>query len=126
MHIFIQNELSFSLFNTHSPFSLFPLWLNFHLQVFLSFFPFSLSIPAYFWPSFSLSFSFLWSILPSHSPPFLFISQSILNPVADPGISKPGGAVPQFVVLLGSGDCFDAPSHTFYLFYWKWKMRYIL
>ena len=38
------------------------------------------------------------------------------RPVADPEISKPGGRGPGAVDILGSGDCFDAPSHIIYGF----------
>ena len=39
----------------------------------------------------------------------------IKHSVADPGISKPGGAVPCAVEFVGSGVCFDAPSHITYV-----------
>mgnify|MGYP003691794993 CR=1 FL=1 len=37
----------------------------------------------------------------------------VVNTVADPGISKLGGAVPASRIF-GSGVCFDAPSHIPY------------
>ena len=36
--------------------------------------------------------------------------------MADPGISKPGGAIPARYNILRSGVYFDAPSHLPYVF----------